>query len=117
MTEDLDELKRRIIEQVPSLTSDEVAQLGGASWREEGKVFALPTEAGEVYPAFQFKNGAPLPVIELVLAHLPPRTPWQVAAWFVSTNGWLGDEEPMNVLDDDLLVLGAAVLERDEFIG
>jgi hypothetical protein len=49
---------------------------------------------------------------------LPARlSPWQRAFWFVSTNGWLGDRAPIDVLDDPQAVVAAAAREGEEVVG
>lgn len=95
------------------LTSAQVAQRAGSvaanaaalasRWRREGQIFAVPIDASVRYPGFQFDdNGRPLPVIEAVLLALHPAlSSWDIALWFTSGNGWLGDERPVDVLTSD----------------
>jgi hypothetical protein len=42
---------------------------------------------------------------------------WQKAFWFVSSNGWLDDRVPAEMLDNATAVLAAAEHERQEVIG
>jgi len=39
------------------------------------------------------------------------------AFWFVSTNGWLDDKAPADVLDDPQAVVAAAGREGEEVVG
>ena len=78
-------------------------------WKKEGKTFALRLEGRDLYPAFQFEDGVPRPVVREVLGALPEgMTSWQKAFWFASGNGWLDGEEPQRRLDDGERVVEAA---------
>ena len=75
-------------------------------WRSQGRVFSVNVEEQSLFPAFQFENGEPKPIIAKVLSELPREMhSWQVAIWFDSSNGWLNWEFPHKCLDraDDLL--------------
>lgn len=81
-------------------------------------MFSVPYEGQERYPAFQFSDGKPLPVIRDVLAILPhTMTPWEIAFWFVSSNSWLGGPAPRDHLDDAAAIITAAGHENDEIAG
>ena len=76
-------------------------------WKREGKIFAVRNGAIDLYPAFQFVDGSPRPVIKEILVEISEDfTAWQVAFWFASGSGWLNGEEPQNCLDqvDDVLM-------------
>ncbi|MGV8839403.1 MAG: hypothetical protein ACWA6X_03760 [Bauldia sp.] len=109
-------------ETVPTLTNAELAaQAGhaarnhsatGARWKAAKKVFSVPFKGMERFPAFQFADGRPRPVIGRVLAALPEKmTPWQVAFWFVASNPWLDGKVPQALLDDEDAVMAAARME------
>ena len=67
----------------------------------------------DLYPAFQFSHGEPLPVIARVLKIFgAARTPWQIAFWFVSANGWFDGKCPVDFLTRDLDAVVKAA-ERD----
>ncbi|MCC6737158.1 MAG: hypothetical protein IT534_13675 [Bauldia sp.] len=109
-------------EAVPTLTNAELAaQAGhearnqsatGARWKAARKAFSVTFKGLERFPAFQFSDGRPRPVIGRVLALLPDgMTPWQVAFWFVSSNPWLDGHTPEETLGDEEAVLAAARME------
>lgn len=75
-------------------------------WRYQGKIFPVNSGDRTLFPAFQFEDNKPKPIIEEVLSELPREMHfWQVAIWFDSSNGWLNWEFPQNCLDrwEDLL--------------
>ena len=83
-------------------------------WKREGKIFAVRKGVSYFYPAFQFENGQPRPVIRKILAEIADRfTPWQIAFWFESGNGWLDGEEPQNCLDriEDVVMAAECLAE------
>lgn len=107
------ELRRRYLETVPTLSSEEVHALSGKAnknvaeaasrWTREGKVFAVKVGREARVPAFQFLNGKPRPEIAQILKELPEyqRTGWQAAFWFASGHGYLGCA-PQDALSDPL---------------
>jgi hypothetical protein len=121
------ELRVRFFAEIPCLTSTEVAQSAGHStknasatasrWKAKGEIFSVAFKGEEFYPAFQFQDGQPRPVIKEVLVVLSDLTSWQKAFWFVSTNGWLNGAAPHDVLDDPEAVLNAAKRETEEVVG
>lgn len=80
------------------------------NWRKRGQVFAVPhpdksARERDVYPAFQFGDDhKPLKVVQSVLAAFsappgPGKSPWKLALWFTSANGWLPDNaRPVDLL-------------------
>ncbi|KAF5887849.1 hypothetical protein [Rhizobium leguminosarum] len=122
------ELRDRFIAEVPQLTSAEIGNRAGSSarnlyataarWKKAGDIFSVHHRGAEYFPAFQLRDGRPHPAIKKALVALPENlSPWQRAFWFVSTNGWLNDKAPMDVLDDIDAVAAAAARERQEVIG
>lgn len=80
-------------------------------WRKERKVFTVDVDGAQRFPGFQFgANGKPLPVIAEVVEAVGDRlTGWDLALWFTGSNGWLGGQRPVDVLDSDAeLVVAAA---------
>ena len=80
-------------------------------WRAEGKIFAL-TKTGVLYhPRYAFDELLdPHPVVAEVLALLAGYSPYRLAAWFESSNGYLGGARPRERLlaDADGVVAAAA---------
>ncbi len=113
------EMRMRYLGEVPTLTAADIHRASGSTsrnpsepasrWKKEAKVFALRLGRTGRYPAFQFRDGAPLPAVRAVLAALPtPMTDWQKALWFASGNGWLDGDRPQDRLGDAELVVEAA---------
>lgn len=122
------ELRDRFIAEVPQLTSAEISAQAGlktknpyataARWKKSGDIFSVQHRGKEYFPAFQFREGRPHPTIKKALTALLPRlSSWQRAFWFVSTNGWLDDKAPIDVLDDPRSVVAAAEREGEEVVG
>lgn len=110
-------LRDRFIAEVEVLSS---AQLGSEAelWKLAGEIFSVEHRGAEVYPAFQFQDGKPHRTVAKVLAVLPDDfSDWQKAFWFVAENGWLGNREPIEMLDNTEVIVAAALHEREEFIG
>ena len=112
----------------PVLTAEAVAaQAAHAStnrsatasrWKKARRIFGVRVSGREAYPAFQFQEGRPRPVIGKILAALPEdMTGWQSALWFSGPNGWLDGQTPAERLGDQSAVVAAAEHERDAWIG
>jgi len=113
------ELRNRYMHETPMLTAAQIHRISGlgssnpsepaSRWKTEGKTFAVRVRGRDHYPAFQFEDGSPRPVMRVILAALPETmTAWQKALWFASGNGWLDGDEPQHRLDDGESVVGAA---------
>jgi hypothetical protein len=118
----------RFVEEFPCYTSREVAELAGheavnasataTRWKKARRIVGLPWKGSDLYPAFQFSEGRPLPAIAQVIEALPDRmSAWQVAFWLTSSNGWLGGATPLERLDDETAVLAAAAHESEALGG
>jgi hypothetical protein len=71
-------------------------------WVSAGRVFAVETPAGRVFPAFQFVRGDPRPVISRILAALKGQVRgWELLLWFTGSNGYLGGARPVDLLESD----------------
>ncbi len=110
------------------LTSAQVRQRSGLSlknksepasrWRRDRKLFSVAKKGMELFPAFQFRDGQPRPVIKKVLNILPSSfSPWQIAFWFASGNGWLDGEAPQDCLDAPNEVIDAAERTTEVTVG
>jgi len=122
------ELRDRFVADVLQLTSAEIGAQAGlrtknpyataARWKKTGDIFSVQHRGKEYFPAFQFREGRPHPTVKKALAALPLRlSSWQRAFWFVSTNGWLSDKAPADMLDDPKAVVAAAQREGEEVVG
>ncbi|WP_262031512.1 hypothetical protein [Microvirga sp. Mcv34] len=122
------EARVRFVQTVPCYTNAELAEFvghgaknksaTGSRWKADGKVFSVTVKGTERYPAFQFGDGRPLPVIAKVLAALPENlSPWQIAFWFVSSNRWLNGKAPVDCLGDEGAAVRAAKAEGDAVVG
>jgi hypothetical protein len=98
------EIRAQLLKAKPKNTSEPASR-----WKREQRVFAVRHDGKDLFPAFQFADGAPLPIIRKILKALPDdMTPWQVAFWFASGNGWLDGETPEECLKDERDVVFAA---------
>ena len=80
-----------------------------AKWKREGRVFGVLDGEKYLFPAFQFADGQPLPIIKKILKVLPEdMSPWQTAFWFEAENGWLGGEIPQEYLENESELIYAA---------
>ncbi len=129
LEQDNAELRACYLREVPTCTAADIhklmhgSQLSNPSepasrWKREKRVFAVPVGRAQLFPRFQFADGNPLPVIKDVLKRLPDgMTPWQIAFWFQSGNGWLDGRSPEEALGDEDAVLNAADRLREPAIG
>ena len=99
------ELRNQYMNETPMLTAAQIQRMSGlgsknasepaSRWKAEGKTFAVRVRGRDHYPAFQFEDGSPRPVMKAILAAVPETmTAWQKAIWFASGNGWLDGDEP-----------------------
>ena len=121
-------LRAGYLRETPLLTAAEIRAASGLAprnrsepasrWKREGRLFAVRRSGIDLYPAFQFADGAPRPAVRAVLAALPDgMTGWQTAMWFASANGWLDGAAPQERLSDAQAVIGAARGLADPAIG
>jgi len=121
----LDALRQTVLDESRWLSAGEVSLAAGAAlknpsatanrWKQAGKVFALPVNGKDRYPAWAFdEGGQPLPSLKSILALFREKTPWTIALWFHSPNAWLGGEKPKDRLKaDPQAVLDAAKAEAE----
>ena len=107
------EARASLLREFGALSSIQVAELAGSRaanraalanrWKQEGRIFSVTQQATTLYPAFQFDHeGKPHPVIARVLEALGSQSSeWQLALWFLSSNGWLHGRRPVDLLDTD----------------
>ena len=122
------EAQASFIETVRCFSADELADLAGSDssnrsavanrWKTRKAIFGVKRLGRDRYPAFQFQDGQPRPIIAKALKALPSTmSPWQIAFWFVRSNGWLDGAAPADRLADEKALLAAAAREGDEFVG
>jgi hypothetical protein len=120
--------RARFLTDVACLTSKEVAQIAGhraanasvtgSRWKQQGRIFSVPSRGSEHYPAFQFREGQPHPSVAKILRELPKQmSAWQIAFWFISGNSWLRGAVPADRLDDEEAVVKAAHRASEPIIG
>jgi hypothetical protein len=111
--------RKELLDEFGALTAAQLAEARHASkanpsalasrWRKEGRVFGVTfrdkTEHEKTYfPGFQFDDQLkPLEVVGRVLEIFAPHamTEWEIALWFTTPNGWLEDNRPVDLLQDD----------------
>ena len=115
-------LRARYLSTIASYSAADLHRLAGSraanksalagGWKDNGRVFAVPFQGVDRFPAFQFSDGQPRAVIKTVLAALPAQmSPWQIALWFASNNGWMDGRAPQDSLDQtEALTYAAAQL-------
>jgi hypothetical protein len=120
--------RKRFFDYWPCATSKQLAESAGhsssnpsmtaARWKNARKVFSVKHAGTEYFPFFQFSDGQPIPVVGEVIRKLDEKkSPWQLAFWFTSPNGWLGGRVPAHSLDDREQVLAAAAQEAEFIAG
>lgn len=104
--------RRALMQEFPLLTSRQVAEFADSGaknrastahrWATARKVFSVSTGEGERFPAFEFKDGSPRAVNQAILNAFEDKVSgWALALWFISGNGWLDGDRPVDVLDRD----------------
>jgi hypothetical protein len=69
-------------------------------WVSTGRVFAVDTAAGRLFPSFQFVDGRPRPVIGRILAAMAGQLRgWELLLWFTASSGHLEGARPVDLLD------------------
>lgn len=69
------------------------------SWWRHNRVFAFRHVGHYYFPAFQFANGAPKPLVRRLLKLVQPDDGWHAMFWFVGVNSWLGGRAPVELLN------------------
>ena len=111
------ELRTRYLRTAELYTPEDI-QGPSTKWKHEGRVFAIQDGGKDLFPAFQFADGKPLPVIKKILKALPEdMSPWETAFWFESSNGWLGGKTPQECLKNESKVIDAAEQFAQPMIG
>jgi hypothetical protein len=77
------------------------------NWKRRDKAFSVlyldeNDEILEVFPKFQFRNNKPIKTVQRILRvfAVAQKSPWNIALWFTSNNGWLHDGlTPVDLLE------------------
>ena len=120
--------RARFLETIPCFNNQKLAEMvghasrnpsaTGSRWKTERRVFAVGHRGKDHFPAFQFLEARPIPVVADILAVLPgSMSAWQTAFWFVSTNPWLDGEVPSEHLDQAGRLVEAARMEGKAILG
>ena len=94
------------------LTGDEVgvrhnpqASNGHATvrrWVDSRKIFAIEHGGRKLFARYQFDPAwKPLPAMAAILETMSGYSPYRIAGWFESTNGYLSGRRPREVIADD----------------
>ena len=113
------EWRSQYINKTPMLTASDIHVMSGmrskntsepaSRWKAEGKTLGVRVRGRDLYPAFQFEDGSPRPIMKRILDALPEHlTAWQTVAWFASANGWLDGAAPQECFEDGDSVVAAA---------
>jgi len=99
------------LQEFGAFTSAQIAEMRGANttnphvttgrWLTSDRVFAIETRSGRLFPAFQFEQGEPRPIIRRTLVALDHQARgWELLAWFTGSNGHLDGARPVDRLED-----------------
>jgi len=79
-------------------------------WKKEGKLFSISWKGKDWYPRYAFDAMVqPRPVIaEVIKIFGAYMDPWRVAAWFESSNAWLGGLKPRDLMNEPERIVAAA---------
>ena len=96
-----DEMRTTYLKTTNLYTAEDIRALNpsasSSKWKREGRVFAIQDGEKDLFPAFQFADGEPLPIIKKILKALPEdMSPWETAFWFESSDGWLAEKPHKN---------------------
>ncbi len=118
-----------LITEFGGLTSADIGQVAGSKssnraalahrWKSDGRIFAVMHQGTPTFPGFQFSpEGQPLPVIASLLAILgDTHSGWELALWFLGSNGWLDGQRPVDLLlTEPDRVIAAAKHEAEAFV-
>lgn len=104
--------REQALDELGTLSAIQLAHLRGSTtsnphvttgrWLGSRAVFAIDTPEGRRFPAFQFIDGRPKPLIARVLRALGDHLQgWEVLGWFTGSNGYLDGARPIDLVDDD----------------
>lgn len=119
----LEDAKKSILCSGDFLPQDQIAQRLGLplmtliaaldEWETEGHIFSIQHAGCSLFPAYVFQDGTEhglIPDLKAILDVLRAKKDgWGIAFWFASSNGYIGNRRPQDVLfsEADKLLLAA----------
>jgi hypothetical protein len=106
-------VRERLVHQEPMFTANSVPGARNRPiasgeirrLRRNRMIFGVRFKRRDYFPAFQFREGAPKPIVGRLLNILRivrPEDDWFALYWFVGANAWLdSDETPSSVMDSN----------------
>ncbi|MDY7548293.1 hypothetical protein QN379_22740 [Glaciimonas sp. Gout2] len=108
--------RARILNEFGYMTAEDLAEKNNSrsanrsaladNWKKRHQVFSVSHrddtgKTREVFPLFQFEDYKPIKAIQPVLEVFDDKkSPWKVAFWFASNNGWLPNQaRPVDLLE------------------
>lgn len=102
--------REAFIREYPVYESADIARLSDSTsenrhatatrWEKNGRIFSVKIKTRKYYPAFQFDQEGPKPVIaEVIRMANGEITGWPLALWFTTPNAWLDRQRPVDLLD------------------
>jgi hypothetical protein len=114
------EARQELIDEFGLFDSDQLAEMAGSKaknrsatasrWLAERRVFAVEHLGHRYFPAFQFGvDSRPRPIVRRILEVFEPHglDGWEIALWFTTASGWLGDQRPvdrLSAMPDDVVM-------------
>lgn len=112
MARKLSERRSKILGEYDWKTAEDLATSFGMSsplvvehWKLMGRAFSVwdaydTRHPHDIYPMFQFADHEPIDCVRDVITIFgKDKSPWKLAMWFTSNNGWLPDQvRPADVL-------------------
>lgn len=121
------EARRALVSEFGLLTGPQVSTLAKtyeadsaalpSEWCRQDRTFAIEENGHLYFPGFQFdRDGQPRQVIADAVTLLGRGlSPWELALWFTSDNGWLDGRRPADILDSsppEVLLAARALVDQ-----
>ena len=101
-----------VLENSEWLTAEEIGERGQFSpsnlaapanrWKQEAKIFAVSFRGQDRFPRYGLDEAfRPIPGLESALKLFGQISPWRIAVWFESTNAWLANRRPRELLGNE----------------
>jgi len=121
-------MREAMFREFGALTSAQIGELAGSKspnraalahkWKSDGRIFSVPHQGANYFPGFQFDGeGQPIPLVAQIIRILHELSPWELALWFTSRDGYLGGRRPVDLLTSEpARVVFAAEREAEGFV-